>query len=95
MGQNLCMGASIIGKEMEEQMINMLGKVPDKLNIVCAIGGGSSSYGTFNNFIPMDHVTLTGVEAGGPHGKNKGADSLSRGTIGAVSYTHLTLPTKA
>ena len=75
---------SIIGKEMEEQMIDMLGKVPDKLNIVCAIGGGSSSYGTFNNFIPMDHVTLTGVEAGGPHGKNKGADSLSRGTIGVL-----------
>ena len=75
---------SIIGKEMEEQMIDMLGKVPDKLNIVCAIGGGSSSYGAFNNFIPMDHVTLTGVEAGGPQGKNKGADSLSRGTIGVL-----------
>jgi len=75
---------SIIGEEMEEQMINMLGKVPDKLNIVCAIGGGSSSYGAFNNFIPMDHVTLTGVEAGGPQGKNKGADSLSRGSIGVL-----------
>ena len=65
---------SIIGEEMEEQM----------LNIVCAIGGGSSSYGAFNNFIPMDHVTLTGVEAGGPQGKNKGADSLSRGSIGVL-----------
>ena len=75
---------SIIGKEMEEQMIDMFGKVPDKLNIVCAIGGGSSSYGTFNNFIPMDHVTLTGVEAGGPQGKNNGADSLSRGKIGVL-----------
>ena len=75
---------SIIGKEMEEQMVDMFGKIPDKLNIVCAIGGGSSSYGTFNNFIPMDHVTLTGVEAGGPQGKNKGADSLSRGKIGVL-----------
>ena len=75
---------SIIGKEMEEQMIDMFGKIPDKLNIVCAIGGGSSSYGTFNNFIPMDHVTLTGVEAGGPQGKNNGADSLSRGKIGVL-----------
>ena len=75
---------SIIGKEMEEQMIDMFGKVPDKLNIVCAIGGGSSSYGTFNNFIPMDNVTLTGVEAGGPQGQNQGADSLSRGTIGVL-----------
>ena len=75
---------SIIGKEMEEQMIDMFGKIPDKLNIVCAIGGGSSSYGTFNNFIEKDHVTLTGVEAGGPQGKNKGADSLSRGKIGVL-----------
>ena len=75
---------SIIGKEMEEQMIDMFGKIPDKLNIVCAIGGGSSSYGTFNNFIEKDHVKLTGVEAGGPQGKNKGADSLSRGKIGVL-----------
>jgi len=77
---------SIIGKEMEEQMIDMFGKTPDELNlnIVCAIGGGSSSYGTFNNFIPMENVILTGIEAGGPQGKNKGADSLSRGKIGVL-----------
>ena len=75
---------SVIGKEMEEQMIDMFGAIPDKLNIVTAIGGGSSSYGTFNNFIEKDHVKLTGVEAGGPQGKNKGADSLSRGTIGVL-----------
>ena len=75
---------SIIGKEMEEQMIDMFGNIPDKLNIVCAVGGGSSSYGTFNNFIPIDNVTLTCVEAGGPQGQNKGADSLSRGTIGVL-----------
>ena len=75
---------SIIGKEMEEQMIDMFGKIPEKLSIVCAIGGGSSSYGTYSSFIDKDHVKLIGVEAGGPEGKKNGADSLSRGTIGIL-----------
>ena len=47
--------------------------------IVACVGGGSNAMGIFHPFIDIEETRLIGVEAGGK----------------AVSYTHLTLPTKA
>jgi tryptophan synthase beta chain len=53
---------SIIGIEAKEQMLNMVGRLPDR---VCAcVGGGSNAIGIFQGFLE-DRVDLVGVEAGG------------------------------
>ncbi len=53
---------SIIGKEAREQMIERVGRTPDR--IYACVGGGSNAMGIFSAFFD-DDVELIGVEAGG------------------------------
>ena len=58
---------SIIGKEAKKQIMEMEGKLPDR--VYACVGGGSNALGIFSGFF-NDPVELVGVEAGG-----KGLDS--------------------
>lgn len=58
---------SIIGKEAQEQMVKLTGKLPDR--VYACVGGGSNAIGIFQGFLE-NNVELVGVEAGG-----KGPDS--------------------
>ena len=58
---------SIIGKEAKKQIMDMEGKLPDR--VYACVGGGSNALGIFSGFFE-DPVELVGVEAGG-----KGLDS--------------------
>ena len=53
----------IIGVEAREQMLNLIGRLPDA---VCAcVGGGSNAMGIFHRFIDDADVRLVGLEGGG------------------------------
>ena len=58
---------SQISKELKVQLIEEFGKIPNKLKLLNCVGGGSSAYGFWSEFIDYDkkHVQLIGVEAGG------------------------------
>ena len=58
-------GQHVISREMKSQMINRFGNIPSDLTLVAAVGGGSSSFGFFCDFID-EETKLIGVEAGGP-----------------------------
>ncbi len=53
---------SIIGREAREQMIEIDGRLPDR--VYACVGGGSNAIGIFQGFL-SDPVELIGVEAGG------------------------------
>ena len=52
----------VIGIESRQQIIELIGKLPDEL--VACVGGGSNAIGLFYPFLD-DAVKMTGVEAGG------------------------------
>jgi len=54
---------SIIGEEAKHQMMDLNGKLPDK--IFACVGGGSNALGIFGEFVEDLNVELVGVEAGG------------------------------
>jgi len=54
---------SVIGREARQQVLEMIGKLPDA--IVACVGGGSNAIGIFDAFIADTSVRLIGVEAGG------------------------------
>lgn len=54
---------SIIGKEARKQMLEMTGKLPDR--VYACVGGGSNAMGIFAGFFDDTDVDLIGVEAGG------------------------------
>jgi tryptophan synthase beta chain len=54
---------SIIGREVKEQSMTQLGRLPDSL--VACVGGGSNAIGLFYPFIADEAVRMIGVEAGG------------------------------
>ena len=56
---------SVIGKEIRQQSMERLGRLPDA--VVACIGGGSNAIGAFHPFIADEDVRLIGVEAAG-HG---------------------------
>ena len=58
---------SQISRELKVQLIEEFGKIPNKLKLLNCVGGGSSAYGFWSEFIDYDkkHVSLIGVEAGG------------------------------
>ena len=53
---------SIIGTEAREQMLNITGRLPDR--VYACVGGGSNAIGIFQGFLD-DRVDLVGIEAGG------------------------------
>jgi tryptophan synthase beta chain len=54
---------SIIGREVKQQAMNQIGRLPDSL--VACVGGGSNAIGLFYPFIDDTQVRMIGVEAGG------------------------------
>jgi tryptophan synthase beta subunit len=75
------------------QIKKEFGKVPKKLKLINCVGGGSSSFGFWNEFINYDknRVELIGVEAGGPKNSKKHAAPLTYGSKigvlhGALQY---------
>ena len=84
---------SQISKELKEQIEIEFGKIPKKLKLYNCVGGGSSSFGFWNEFIKFDkkQVELIGVEAGGPLKSKKHAAPLTNNSKigvlhGAMQY---------
>ena len=82
-----------ISRELTKQLIYNFKKIPEKLKLINCVGGGSSAYGFWSEFIDFEkkQVELIGVEAGGPKKSQLHAAPLSRGAKigvlhGAASY---------
>ncbi len=60
---------SIIGREAREQILNIAGKLPDR--VFACVGGGSNAIGLFQGFMDDQGTQLVGCEAGG-FGPGKG-----------------------
>ena len=82
-----------ISRELKDQLKLSFGKIPKKIKLINCVGGGSSAYGFWSEFIdfPKSQVELIGVEAGGPKNSKLHAAPLSRGAKlgvlhGAASY---------
>lgn len=54
---------SIIGREVKQQSMDQIGRLPDSL--MACVGGGSNAIGLFYPFIEDKAVRMIGVEAGG------------------------------
>ena len=74
---------SVIGKEVRQQTLDKLGRLPDY--IVACVGGGSNAIGIFHPFLNDKDVSLIGVEAAG-RGLDTGehAASLVAGRVGML-----------
>jgi tryptophan synthase beta chain len=74
---------SVIGRELREQALREIGRLPDV--VLACVGGGSNAMGTFAGFLDDAGVGLIGVEAGG-EGLESGrhAASLSAGRVGVL-----------
>ena len=84
---------SQISKELKQQIKEEFKKIPKRIKLINCVGGGSSAYGFWSEFIkyPKDQIELIGVEAGGPKRSKLHAAPLSRGAKlgilhGAASY---------
>ena len=74
---------AVIGREVREQCLARLGRLPDAL--VACVGGGSNAMGLFYPFLEDREVALLGVEAAG-HGLSTGrhAAPLNDGVVGVL-----------
>ena len=86
---------SQISKELKVQIKNEFGSIPKKLKLYNCVGGGSSSFGFWNEFMDYDkkQVEFIGVEAGGPSKSKKHAAPLTYGSKigilhGAAQYVN-------
>ena len=84
---------SHISKELKMQIKNQFNKIPKKIKLINCVGGGSSAYGFWSEFIdfPKNQIEFVGVEAGGPKNSKLHAAPLSKGAKlgilhGAASY---------
>ena len=84
---------SQISRELKTQLIKKFKKIPKKIKLINCVGGGSSAYGFWSEFIDYDknQIELIGVEAGGPKNSKLHAAPLSRGAKlgilhGAAAY---------
>ena len=89
---------SQISRELKIQIKDEFGIIPKKLKLYNCVGGGSSSYGFWSEFMDYDkkQVELIGVEAGGPKKSNKHAAPLTYGSKvgilhGAAQYVNQNL----
>ncbi len=74
---------SVIGREIREQSLEQIGRLPDLL--VACVGGGSNAMGTFAPFVDAPEVGLLGAEAGGEGlASGRHAASLSAGRPGVL-----------
>ena len=86
---------SQISRELFIQMQEEFGKIPKKLILINCVGGGSSSFGFWNEFMHYDkkQVMFIGVEAGGPKKSKRHAAPLTYGSKigilhGAAQYVN-------
>ena len=84
---------SQISRELILQVKDEFGEIPKKLKLINCVGGGSSAYGFWSEFIDFNkkQIELIGVEAGGPKNSKLHAAPLSKGAKlgilhGAASY---------
>ena len=82
-----------ISRELKIQIKSKFKKIPKKIKLINCVGGGSSAYGFWSEFIDHDkkQIELIGVEAGGPIGSKLHAAPLSHGAKlgilhGAAAY---------
>ena len=73
---------AISGKELKQQALHQLNKLPDI--IVACVGGGSNAMGVFHPFIEDKDVALIGVEAGGNSSMDVGGASINDGSQGVL-----------
>ena len=59
---------SQISRELSIQIKEEFGKIPNKIKLLNCVGGGSSSFGFWNEFMHYDkkQIEFIGIEAGGP-----------------------------
>jgi len=86
---------SQISRELKVQIKEEFGSIPKKLKLYNCVGGGSSSYGFWSEFMDYSkkHIELIGVEAGGPRNSKKHAAPLTYGSKlgvlhGAMQYVN-------
>ena len=84
---------SQISKELKLQLKLEFTKFPKKIKLINCVGGGSSAYGFWSEFIDYDkkNIELIGVEAGGPKKSKLHAAPLTSGAKlgilhGAAAY---------
>jgi len=82
-----------ISRELKPQIQSEFKKIPKKIKLINCVGGGSSAYGFWSEFIDYDkkQIELIGVEAGGPKNSNLHAAPLTNGAKlgilhGAAAY---------
>jgi tryptophan synthase beta subunit len=82
-----------ISRELKLQIKNKFNKFPKKIKLINCVGGGSSAYGFWCEFVdyPKSQIEFIGVEAGGPKKSKLHAAPLSKGAKlgilhGAASY---------
>ncbi len=82
-----------ISRELKLQLKEKFKKIPKKIKLINCVGGGSSAYGFWSEFIDYNksQIELVGVEAGGPKKSRLHAAPLSKGASlgilhGAASY---------
>ncbi|MDB9940713.1 tryptophan synthase subunit beta [Candidatus Pelagibacter sp.] len=82
-----------ISRELKVQMQSEFKKIPKKIKLINCVGGGSSAYGFWSEFIDYDkkQIELIGVEAGGPKNSKLHAAPLTNGAKlgilhGAAAY---------
>jgi tryptophan synthase beta chain len=82
-----------ISKELKKQIKFEFKKTPKRIKLINCVGGGSSAYGFWSEFIDFNkkQIELIGVEAGGPYKSKLHAAPLSRGAKlgilhGAAAY---------
>ena len=61
-----------ISRELLQQIKNEFGEIPNKLKLINCVGGGSSAYGFWSEFMDYDkkQIEMIGVEAAGPKKAN-------------------------
>ena len=86
---------SQISRELKSQIIDEFRSMPKKIKLYNCVGGGSSSFGFWNEFMDYNknQVEFIGVEAGGPSKSKKHAAPLTHGSKigilhGAAQYVN-------
>ena len=84
---------SQISRELKTQIKKEFKTIPKKIKLINCVGGGSSAYGFWSEFIDYNkkQIELIGVEAGGPKKSKLHAAPLSKGAKlgilhGAAAY---------
>jgi len=82
-----------ISRELKPQIQSEFKKIPKKIKLINCVGGGSSAYGFWSEFMDYDkkQIELIGVEAGGPKNSKLHAAPLTSGAKlgilhGAAAY---------